>query len=78
MTTKRLHELQPGQSASVLRIDGHSALRRRFVEMGIVKGEKVFVERVAPLGDPIAYRIKGYCLSLRRTEAANIQVVLED
>jgi Fe2+ transport system protein FeoA len=72
-----LRELTPGQSATIVRVGGASALRRRFVEMGFVPGEVIHVERVAPLGDPVAFRIKGYRLSLRREEAAVIEVILE-
>jgi Fe2+ transport system protein FeoA len=72
----QLHLLQPGQRATITRINGASALRRRFVEMGIVKGETILIERHAPLGDPIEYFIKGYHLALRKEEAAQIEVAL--
>lgn len=70
----QLHLLRPGQSAVVVRVGGASALRRRFVEMGIVKGETILIERSAPLGDPVEYFIKGYHLALRKEEAALIEV----
>jgi Fe2+ transport system protein FeoA len=72
----QLHLLQPGQRAVITRINGAGALRRRFVEMGIVKGETILIERHAPLGDPVAYFIKGYHLALRKEEAAQIEVIL--
>jgi len=72
----QLHLLQPGQQATITRINGASALRRRFVEMGIVKGETILIERHAPLGDPVEYFIKGYHLALRKEEAAQIDVIL--
>ncbi len=72
-----LQEMHPGQSATIVRVGGLAALRRRFAEMGIVAGEVIRAERVAPLGDPVAYRIKGYRLSLRREEAAHIEVRVE-
>ena len=72
-----LRDINPGQSATIVRVGGASALRRRIVEMGYVPGEVIHVERVAPLGDPVAFRIKGYRLSLRREEAAVIEVTLE-
>lgn len=72
----QLHLLQPGQRATILRINGAGALRRRFIEMGIVKGETILIERNAPLGDPVEYFIKGYHLALRREEAAQIEVSL--
>ena len=72
----QLHLLQPGQRAIILRINGAGTLRRRFIEMGIVKGETILIERNAPLGDPVEYYIKGYHLALRREEAAQIEVSL--
>jgi len=72
----QLHLLQPGQRAVITRINGVTALRRRFIEMGIVKGETILVERHAPLGDPVEYFIKGYHLSLRKEEAAQIDVMV--
>ncbi|MBK7317911.1 MAG: ferrous iron transport protein A [Anaerolineales bacterium] len=72
----QLHLLQPGQRATILRINGAGSLRRRFIEMGIVKGETILIERNAPLGDPVEYFIKGYHLALRREEAAQIEVSL--
>ena len=72
----QLHLLQPGQRAVITRIHGIPALRRRFIEMGLVKGETIRVERNAPLGDPVEYFIKGYHLSLRKEEAAQIDVRL--
>jgi Fe2+ transport system protein FeoA len=72
----QLHLLEPGQSATITRVGGTSALRRRFIEMGIVRGETILIERHAPLGDPVEYYIKGYHLALRKEEAANIEVVL--
>ncbi len=73
----QLHLLQPGQRAVISKVNGAADLRRRFVEMGIVKGEAILIERDAPLGDPVAYFIKGYHLALRREEAAQIEVVLQ-
>ena len=74
--TTQLHLLHPGQSATIARVNGASALRRRFIEMGIVKGETILIERHAPLGDPIEYLVKGYHLALRKEEANQIEVVL--
>lgn len=75
--TTRLHLLKPGQRGTIIRINGQSALRRRFAEMGIVKGETILIERNAPLGDPVEYFIKGYHLALRKEEAAQIEVTLK-
>ena len=71
----QLHMLRPGQRATITRINGVSALRRRFIEMGIVKGETILIERHAPLGDPVEYFVKGYHLALRKEEAAQIEVM---
>ncbi|MBK9925507.1 MAG: ferrous iron transport protein A [Anaerolineales bacterium] len=73
----QLHLLRPGQRATITKVNGASALRRRFVEMGIVKGETILIERNAPLGDPVEYFIKGYHLALRKEEAAFIEVSLQ-
>jgi Fe2+ transport system protein FeoA len=59
-----------------VRVGGNGQVRRRYLEMGFVRGEIVYVERVAPLGDPVEYRVKGYHISLRRTDAQNILVEL--
>lgn len=72
----QLHLLRPGQRASITRINGAGMLRRRFVEMGIIKGETILIERNAPLGDPVEYFIKGYHLALRKEEAAQIEVTV--
>jgi Fe2+ transport system protein FeoA len=72
----QLHLLRPGQKAMIVSINGESALRRRFAEMGIIRGETILIERNAPLGDPVEYLIKGYHLALRKEEAAQIEVAL--
>ncbi len=74
--TTPLSQLGPGQRATIVRVGGIGQARRRYLEMGFVRGEVVQVERVAPLGDPIEYRLKGYHISLRRADAQNILVEL--
>jgi ferrous iron transport protein A len=74
----RLSHLNPGQAGTIVRVSGQAAARRRLLEMGLVFGETVVVERVAPLGDPVEFTIKDYRLSLRRQDAANIEVKLND
>lgn len=71
-----LNQLNPGQTATIVRVGGRAAARRRLLEMGLVRGETILVNRVAPLGDPVEFTIKGYHLSLRRHDAANIEVEL--
>jgi Fe2+ transport system protein FeoA len=70
----RLSELKEGQKATIERIGGNGALRRRILEMGIVKGSDVYVEKYAPLKDPLELIVKGYHVSLRVEEAAQITV----
>jgi Fe2+ transport system protein FeoA len=72
-----LSQIEPGQRAVIVRVGGIGQVRRRYLEMGFVRGESVCVERVAPLGDPIEYKVKGYHLSLRRADAQNILVERE-
>lgn len=69
-----LSELKPGEQAQIAGIAGENRLRRRLAEMGLVRGAAVTVERVAPLGDPRSYTVRGYQISLRNREARLIQV----
>jgi Fe2+ transport system protein FeoA len=69
-----LSQLQPGERATICEVGGSGALRRRLLDMGVVPGVEVEVVRIAPLGDPVEYMIKGYRLSLRRSEAARVAV----
>ncbi len=69
-----LSELKEGQSATVVRVGGNSLLRRRILEMGILRGAQVYVEKYAPLRDPLELIVKGYHVSLRVEEAAQILV----
>ena len=71
----RLSDLKPGQSGIVVKILGHGAFRKRVVEMGFVRGRVVSVLLQAPLNDPVNYRIMNYEVSLRRSEAAMIEIV---
>lgn len=73
-TSISLNHLQPGQSGIVIRVGGQGQARRRYLEMGFVRGETIRVQRIAPLGDPVEYLVKGYRLSLRRKDAAHILV----
>jgi Fe2+ transport system protein FeoA len=69
-----LSELREGQTASIVRIQGEGPFRRRLLEMGFLRGTEVYVEKYAPLKDPIELILKGYHVSLRVGEAAHIQV----
>jgi ferrous iron transport protein A len=69
-----LDQLQPGQKACVLNIRGSGHVRRRLMDMGIVRGVEIKAVRCAPLGDPVNYSLLGYHLALRKCEAAGIEI----
>ena len=69
-----LSEVKEGQKARIVRIGGNGALRRRILEMGILKDTEIYVEKYAPLKDPLEIIVKGYHVSLRVEEAAKITV----
>ena len=71
---KTLKDVAVGDKAIVKRLSGEGALKHRIMDMGVTKGVEVLVRRVAPLGDPIEVTVRGYELSLRKDEAANIIV----
>ena len=74
---RRLSELRTGESGTILKVLGHGGFRRRIMEMGFVRGKRVEVLQNAPLHDPIEYRIMGYGVSLRRSEAEMVVVVTD-
>ncbi|HIT90122.1 MAG TPA: ferrous iron transport protein A [Candidatus Merdenecus merdavium] len=69
-----LQELRPGQEGTVVSIGVRGALKRRIMDMGVTPGTVIKVIKVAPLGDPIEVNIRGYELSLRKDEAAQIEM----
>ncbi len=69
-----LSDLKPGDSGHIEKVAGSGAIKRRITDMGFTKGSFIEVVRAAPMGDPIDVKIKGYHLSLRKEEAANISV----
>ena len=71
---RTLRDVRIGDSATVRRLKGEGALKRHIMDMGITKGTSVFVRKDAPLGDPIEVTVRGYELSLRKSEAENILV----
>ena len=73
----KLSELKTGERGVIVKVSGHGSFRKRIIEMGFVKGNKVKVILNAPLRDPIEYEIIGYKISLRREEAAKIEVISE-
>jgi len=70
-----LSELAVGGRGQVVAVAGDAELRRRLLEMGFCNGVVVEVVRRAPLGDPIEFRLRGYCLSLREEQAKHVKVV---
>jgi len=72
--TITLDRLEPGQRGVIVRLGGSGAVRRRIMDMGFTPGSDLEVERLAPLGDPMEFKIRGYHLSLRHEEAAKIHV----
>lgn len=74
----RLKDLEPGAGGTISRLSCRGQLRRRLMDMGIVAGTPVRVERVAPLGDPVELRLKGFHLSLRKEEAGDIWVEVSE
>ena len=71
-----LDEVKIGESCTVTKFNGVGEIRRRIMDMGITKGAQISVRKVAPLGDPIELTVRGYYLSLRKSDAANIEVQL--
>ncbi|MDR1568039.1 MAG: ferrous iron transport protein A [Streptococcaceae bacterium] len=72
-----LNSLAVSTSGFVTKIDGVGAVKRRLMDMGITRGTKLYVRKVAPLGDPIELHLRGYELTIRREEAALVHVVKE-
>lgn len=71
---KTLREAKIGETVTVAKLHGAGAVKRRIMDMGITKGVDVFVRKVAPLGDPIEVTVRGYELSLRKSEAESILI----
>jgi ferrous iron transport protein A len=71
-----LDQLIPGESAKIIRIHGSGPIRRRLTDMGLTHGAVIDMVKTSPLGDPVEYRLRGYHLSLRKSEAQTIEVEL--
>ncbi len=69
-----LQEVKIGESAKIAKLRGEGAVKRRIMDMGLTKGTEVTVRKVAPLGDPIELTVRGYELSIRKADAALIDV----
>lgn len=71
---KTLDCLAVGESGTIARVHGEGRVRRRLFDMGLTPGAEVYLRKIAPLGDPIEITLRGYELSLRKEEAANVEV----
>ncbi len=69
-----LKDVRVGETCTVSKLGGSGAIKRRIMDMGITKGTRIYVRKVAPLGDPIEVTIRGYELSLRKDEASYVEV----
>lgn len=74
MAVQLLSTLKAGEKGTIIRVEGRGNLRHRMVDMGVVAGTPVEVVRLAPLGDPMEVRLRGYRLSLRKREASGVRV----
>lgn len=71
---KTLKDAECGSTVKVVKLNGSGALKRRIMDMGITKGTAISVRKLAPLGDPMELRIRGYELSLRKCDAELIEI----
>ena len=71
---KSLKDAKIGETVKVTKLGGDGAVKRRIMDMGITKGAEIFIRKVAPLGDPIEVKVRGYALSLRKADAQSIEV----
>lgn len=71
---RTLKEVKIGEIVRVSRINGEGAVKRRIMDMGITRGTEIYVRKVAPLGDPVEITVRGYELSIRKADAAMVDV----
>lgn len=71
---KTLRDVKIGETATVVKLHGVGAVKRRIMDMGLTKRTPVFVRKVAPLGDPIEVTVRGYELSIRKADAEMVEV----
>ena len=71
---KTLREANIGETVKVVKLHGEGAVKRRIMDMGLTKGVEVYVRKVAPLGDPLELYLRGYTMTLRKEDAARIEV----
>jgi ferrous iron transport protein A len=70
----RLNQIKIGNTVRVVKVHGEGALRQRILDMGVTKGAEIKVQKMAPFGDPLEVTVRGFQLSLRKAEAASIEV----
>ena len=75
---KRLDEFKIGETGLIKKVEGEGRLRRRLFDMGVTPGAKVYLRKKAPLGDPLEVTIRGYELTLRKSEACLVVLEVED
>ena len=71
---KTLRDVKVGETATIARLHGEGALKRRIMDMGLTRGTEVYVQKVAPLGDPMELTVRGYELSVRKGDTELIEV----
>ena len=71
---KTLKDAQVGETVTVAKLHGEGPVKRRIMDMGLTKGTKVYVRKVAPLGDPMELTVRNYALSVRKADAGMIEV----
>ena len=71
---RTLKDVKAGQTATVVKLHGEGPVRRRILDMGITKGVEIYVRKMAPLGDPMELHVRGYELSLRKADAAMVEI----
>ena len=71
---KTLRDVRIGETATVVKLHGEGAVKRRIMDMGITKGTEIYVRKLAPLGDPIEVNVRNYELSIRKADAEMIEV----
>ena len=71
---RTLKDARIGDAVTVVKLHGEGAVRRRIMDMGITKNVEIFIRKVAPLGDPIEINVRGYELSLRKSDAEMIEI----
>ena len=72
---KTLKDVKVGETATVVKLHGEGAVKRRIMDMGITKGVELHVRKVAPLGDPLELNVRGYELSIRKGDAEMIEIL---